>query len=118
MKSLIFVLLLVGVIALVGCGGTPTKIEYYTIKVTGTEGLRFAGNYGGAVPGGGKSEQSVEGVVPAEYTVQGPSNTIVYCSFIKQAEDGTLNVQIFKNGELATQSGTAAPFGSVVLATN
>ena len=118
MKSLIFVFLLVCIIAFVGCSGTPIKIESYTIKVSGTNGLRFAGNYGGVVPGGAKAEQSVEGVVPAEYVVKGPSDTIVYCSFVKQVEAGTLNVQIFKNGQVITQSGTADPFGSVILAAN
>ncbi len=121
MRNLILFFLLICLIAFVGCTTTKTSatVEIYTIEVSGTNGLKFSGSYGGITSDGEAVAQSVEGVVPAEYTVQGTSDTIFYyCSFVKQEEAGTLNVFIYKNGQLATQGGTADPFGSVLLATN
>ena len=120
MRNLILIFLLICLIAFVGCTITKTSatVEIYTIEVSGTNGLKFFGSYGGVTFEGETVTQSIEGVVPAKYTVQGTSDTIVYCSFKKQVEAGTLNVQIFKDGQLATQAGTADPYGSVLLATN
>jgi hypothetical protein len=118
MKSLIFIFLLVGIIAFVGCISAPAKAATYTIEISGTNGLAFFGHYGGITLEGETVTQSVDGKVPTTYTVKGTSDTIVYCSFKKQVEAGTLNVQIFKDGQLATQGGTAEPFGTVILLTN
>lgn len=118
MRNLILVLLLVSIIAFVGCISVSPKAATYTIEVSGTNGLKFFGNYGGLTLEGEKVSQSVEGEVPVTYTVRGTTDTIVYCSFRKRVEAGTLNVQIFKDGELATQAGTAEPFGTVTLLTN
>ena len=118
MKSLIFVFLLVCIIALAGCTSVSAQVATYTIEVSGTDGLKFAGSYGGITLEGETVTQSVDDTVPATYTVRGTSETIVYCSFKKQVEAGTLNVQIFKDGQLATQAGTADVFGSVILLTN
>jgi hypothetical protein len=111
MKKLILVLLLVSIIACIGCSG----VQSYKIKVSGTTGLEFAGSYGGMAPGGNTSIQSVEGTVPKTYTVNASRGVIVTCSFAKLEENGTLNVQIYKNGKVIAQSGTSAPFGLVVL---
>ena len=118
MRNLILIFLLICLIAFVGCTSaqTSTKVEIYTIEVSGTNGLAFAGNYGGITPEGETVTQSVEGVVPAQYTVKSAGDFIVYCSFVKRDEVGTLNVYIYKNGQLVAQGGTAAPFGTVVLA--
>jgi hypothetical protein len=121
MRNLVLILLVICLIASVGCTSLfkkPVTVEFYTIEVSGTSGLKFAGRYGGITLQGEKVTQSVTGIVPAQYTIQGTSETIIYCSFVKGSEAGTLNVQILKNGQLATQGGTAAPNGSVTLATN
>ena len=118
MKSLILVLLLVGIVAFVGCTSVSAQVATYTIEVSGTDGLKFFGSYGGVTLEGEEVTQSVDDYVPITYTVRGTSDTIVYCSFKKQVEAGTLNVQIFKDGQLATQGGTAEPFGTVILLTN
>ncbi len=120
MRNLILIVLLVCIIAFVGCTTVKTSAQAvtYTIEISGTNGLAFAGNYGGITFEGETVTQSVTGVVPAEYTVKGISDIIVYCSFVKQSKAGTLNIFIYKDGQLATQGGTADPFGSVILATN
>ena len=119
MKSLIFIFLSVCIIAFAGCDLVQTSVKTsYTIKVFGNDGLAFAGNFGGITPEGGTVTQSVEGVLPVEYIVKGTRDTIIFCSFVKRSEIGTLNVQIFKGGQLLAQSGTTDPFGSVTLATS
>ena len=120
MRNPVLIFLLICLIAFAGCISvkTPVTIATYTIEVSGTSGLQFTGKYGGVVPGAEPVIQPVTSVVPTQFTIQGTSDTIVYCSFVKFGEAGTLNVFIYKDGELATQGGTAAPFGSVTLATN
>jgi hypothetical protein len=121
MRNLILIFILICLIASVGCTSLfkkPATVEFYTIEVFGTSGLKFLGKYGGVVPGDEPVIKSVEGVVPTQYTIQGTSETIIYCSFVKGNEAGTLNVQIYKNGQLATQGGTAAPNGVVTLVTS
>lgn len=121
MRKLILIFLLICLIASVGCSSLfkkPATAATYTIEISGTDGLAFFGHYGAITLEGETATQSVSGEVPATYTVQGTSDTIVYCSLKKQVEAGTLNVQIFKEGQLATQGGTAEPFGTVILLTN
>jgi hypothetical protein len=113
-KTLFLVFLLVCIVALIGCsGGTST----YKIKVSGTTGLEFMGSYGGMAHGGDTDIRSVEGTVPRQYTVKATGNAIITCTFMKLEATGTLNVQIFKDGEIVAQSGTSAAFGSVILST-
>ena len=118
MRNLILIFLLICIIAFVGCTSASAKVEIYTIEVSGTNGLKFAGSYGGITWEGEKVTQSVDGFVPVEYTVQCTSDTLVYCSFRKQVKAGTLNIYIYKNGQVVAQGGTADEFGSVVLVTN
>jgi hypothetical protein len=112
MKKLFLVLLCVFIIVLAGCG---TKT--YIIKVSGNTGIAFSGSYGAVTKSGETAIQSIEGTVPAEYRVTIPTSAVAFCSFTKLGEFGTLNVQIFSNEKVITQSGTTAPYGSVVLTT-
>jgi hypothetical protein len=113
MKKLIFILLLFCLIPLIGC--TSSEPVIYTIKVSGSSGLEFVGSYGGIGADGTMDMRSVEGTVPRQYTVKASGNVIVSCTFSKLEQSGTLNVFIYRDGELVAQSGTAAAFGMVVL---
>jgi hypothetical protein len=115
-KNLIFVFLLVCIVALVGCSGAG-EVKSYTIKVSGNAGVEFVGSYGAMAPGGETSMRSVEGVTPAQYVVKASRGVIITCSFIKLGEVGTLNVQIFVDGQVVAGNGTTAAFGSVTLTT-
>lgn len=110
MKKL-FLWVLLGAFILVGCGQTESK---FTIKVSGTSGLKFSGSYMTVRAGGASTSKSVEGTVPAEYNLRG---IIVSCTFQKQSEKGNLRVDIFKDGTGVSQSETSAPYGVVSVAT-
>lgn len=120
MKKLILVILLVCMVGLMsaGCGGDLGGFggdEDYTIEVSGTAGLEFSGSYGAVTSDGQSTSKSVDGVVPAEYSVSG---TIISCVFQKQVEAGTLKVEILKSGQVVAESDTSADYGVVSVATD
>ena len=121
MKKLILVILLVSVVGLIftGCdgdsGGLSDADENYTIKVSGTDGLEFSGGYMAVTSDGKSVYKSVDGVVPAQYSVSG---TIISCSFQKLVEAGTLKVEILKSGQVVAEDDTSAAYGVVAAATD
>ena len=62
--------------------------------------------------GGGSISQTVEGVVPFEYSARG---SIVSVTFQKKATSGRLKVEIVKDGKVAAESETAAEYGVVAV---
>ena len=95
----------------------------YTIKVGGTVGLYFTGEYEAYfyemdphtyVIDYTFSEFLVEGQVPAEYTFEAMAAAGF---FQKQAGDGTLlRVEIWKDGVLQDSASTTNPWGAVLAA--
>jgi len=117
MKKLISVILMVCIVGVffIGCGGyLPTDAEFQ-IKVSGTNGLEFSGSYMVLTSGGQSTSKSVEGVVPAAYSVKGD---IVSVAFQKQTESGTLKVEILRGGKVVNSSDTTAAYGVVAVATD
>ena len=108
----LLLLLLVGILMLEGCTGLVNSD--FTVQVTGTSGLKFIGDYMTATTSGGSTSKSVEGTVPATYTVSG---SIVSVVFQKQSEGGLLKVAILKGGKVVSQSETTATYGVVSVAT-
>ena len=102
------------VILFSGCGLSLNSIESdYTIKISGTVGTKFKGNY--SIPGSGSIgiPTNVEGVIPFEYKGRGVS---ALCMFRKtEAVMGTLKVEIFKDKTIVAASETAAPLGVVTI---
>lgn len=86
---------------------SPYTVE---IRVTGTSGLRFSGSYGDL-----SGIRSVEGTVPATYTIVNPSGDIVSAVFQKRAEMGTLTVQLVKDGAVVESQTTTAAYGVVTV---
>jgi hypothetical protein len=86
----------------------------YVVRVEGSPGLSFSGSYMG-ITGGGSQQQSVDGTVPASYTVSG---SIVSATFQKQSENGALTVSIEMNGHIVQKSSTSASYGVVSVASN
>ena len=80
----------------------------FIIRVSGTDGLPFNGGYSATSPDGNTILQSVEGTVPFEYSLRGST---ISCEFKKQSEDGTLRVEILKNGNVLDKSETSAAYG-------
>ena len=72
----LLLLLLVGILMLEGCTGLVNSD--FTVQVTGTSGLKFIGDYMTATTSGGSTSKSVEGTVPATYTVSGSIVSVVF----------------------------------------
>jgi hypothetical protein len=86
----------------------------FTIRVAGTPDLQFHGSYM-TIHLGSSESKSVEGRVPAEYTLQG---SMVSTSFQKQGKEGQLTVEILRNGQPVKDGDTVAAYGLVSIATN
>lgn len=91
-------------------GSTFDRSSDYTIRVGGTNGVPFHGNYM-LIDGSGNSDsRSVEGRAPATYSVHG---MMVSVSFQKQQERGELTVSIEKGGQTLKAAQTQAAYGVV-----
>jgi hypothetical protein len=95
----------------------------YTIKVGGTDGLHFAGEYqvnfleydlAADNVSIHSNAYTTEGVVPREYTFEA---MVAGGMFQKQTDDGTLlKVEIWKEGVLQDSASTTDPWGAVMVA--
>ena len=114
MKTWLFVIPLVAFI-LWGCGDTFKGMESeFKISVTGTPGLKVSGHYAFVATGEVPKPQNVEGTLPVEY--QGKGLTAL-CLFRKTSGEGTLKVEIIRDGKVISASETQAPQGFVSLTT-
>jgi hypothetical protein len=94
---------------LAGC--SKEKESEFTIRVSGTDGIKYSGSYGATGFGGDPAGNPIEGIVPEEYTVVG---TVVSCFFQKKSGKGTLRVEIIKSGAVVAQSETSETEGVVL----
>ena len=95
----------------------------YTIKVSGTVGLYFTGEYEGIIYEVDPdtyvidytfNEFPVEGQVPEEYTFEAMAAAVF---FQKQTSDETLlRVELWKDGVLQDSASTTNPWGAVFIA--
>jgi hypothetical protein len=102
------------VILLCGCGLMKENEYDFTIKVSGSPGLRFSGHYSILGAGSQPEPLSVTGAVPSEYKGKG----IMAIAFFRSlAQDGSLKVEILKEDKIITQSDTSTPYGYVSMKT-
>ncbi len=87
---------------------TPPAPASLTIEVSGTPGMGFEGSFGTA-----PATQSVEGHVPARYTVD--TAVAVAVNLHKASEDGELTVRILRGDREVARQTTTAPYGSVLV---
>ena len=74
------------------------------VRITGSEGLAFSGALGAL-----GSSRSVEGIVPAQYSIPGTDSSGIFSvSFQKQQEEGTLIVTLACRGGDKSSETTAA----------
>ena len=128
-------LLIVSILALVlvpiGCAGNVVQstIEQaladlradYTIQVGGTEGLNFTGRYVVVTASYDPDNYvlfnthsyDVSGNVSVQYTVEDVIS--VGGMFQKQAVNGTLEVEIWRSGDLIDSDETTDPWGAVLV---
>ena len=99
---------------LAGCGASGDMNSDFTIRVSGTDGLKFRGHYSIVGNNALPEPLNVQGVVPLEYKGKG---IIALCYFRKITENGSLKVEIFKDGKVVSKSETSIPYGFVSLKT-
>ena len=102
------------IVLITGCGKTALTEAEYTIRIAGTDGLKFSGSYMQVGSSGSSESQSIEGTVPAEYTIKGAIASVV---FQKKERNGTLRVEIVRDGKVVKSAETSAEYGVVSIAT-
>ena len=101
-------------ISFYGCGLFQGTGSDFTIRITGSEGLTFSGHYAIVVGDSLPDPINVRGTTPAEYKGKG---VIAICFFRKLTEQGTLKVEIVKDGKTVSESETSIPNGFVSMKT-
>jgi hypothetical protein len=101
-------------LALANCGLLKDASSDFTIRVSGTEGLKFSGHY--SIVGNKTLPEPIRayGVGHGEYKGTG---SLVLCSFRKLVNGGSLKVEILKDGMVISESTTSIPYGFVSLKT-
>jgi hypothetical protein len=99
---------------LTGCGFLKDTSSDFTIKVCGTEGIKFRGHYSIVGTEALPEPINTQGVIPGEYKGKG---VMVLCNFRKLTENGSLKIEILKDGKVISESETNIPFGFVSLKT-
>jgi len=87
----------------------------FTIKLTGTPGLKFNGVYAATLDNGSTTTQSVEGVLPTQYSVIAK---VVSVSFQKETTKGILHVDILKENTVVKSAETSAEYGVAAIVTD
>lgn len=95
-----------------GPGSQQEKEPDFTIKVTGTRGNVFRGNYMAITEDGKSKNTTVTERIPASYPVNGVK---VSCNFQKQGKAGRLKVEILAHGEVVAKGETFEAYGSVTV---
>ena len=113
MKKLIVLVCILLLTAIIGC--SLTSESDFQIKISGTDGLKFSGNYYVVAIDGKSVSKSVDGSLPAEFTTKG---SIVSCMFQKGGESGYLKVEILKDGKVVASESTTASYGVVAIGTD
>ncbi|MCX5857621.1 MAG: hypothetical protein NTZ57_06900 [Deltaproteobacteria bacterium] len=109
----ILLCLVMALILFSGCGDSIKVMESpFTIKVTGSDKLKFSGHYSFAGTGGLPKPVNVEGTVPAEYKGNGLA---ALCMIRKTTVEGSLKVEIFKDDKVVSTSETTQPYGIISL---
>jgi hypothetical protein len=90
---------------------TPPSPVALVVEISGTPGVTFEGSIGTA-----PSTKSIEGQVPARFTVE--TAVAVAVTATKKQEDGELTVRVLREGQELTRRTTSSPYGTVLLVYN
>lgn len=130
MPLMICITTLLVVVTSAGCGGSeepeddnggevpssPEEANKVVVRVSGTQGTAYAGNYGGFA----REPQAVEGALedePVEYEVEvGEGISDGVSAYFQKSEPsaGELRVAIVADGEVVSESRTRARLGTVI----
>jgi hypothetical protein len=97
-----------------GCDLSKDTSSDFTVKVCGTEGLKFSGHYSIVETNTLPEPVNVHGVIPMEYKGKG---AIALCGFRKLTKEGSLKIEILKDGKVLSESETSISYGFVSLKT-
>lgn len=86
---------------------TPPSPVSLVIEISGTPGVSFEGALGTA-----PATRSIEGRVPAQFTVE--TAVAVAITVTKKQEDGELTVRVLRAGQEVARRTTASPYGTVL----
>jgi hypothetical protein len=101
-------------LSLANCGLLKETTSDFTIRVSGTEGLKFSGHYSLVGTKALPEPVHAHAAIPGEYKGKG---VMALCSFRKLTEMGSLKVEILKDGKVMSEAETRTPFGYVSLKT-
>jgi hypothetical protein len=88
--------------------------ESVVLRISGTPGLRFSGNY--TTPEGSRNISGTLGVDPTDYDLGGEGVAgfnVVTANVYKEETSGTLKVEILKNGQVVQSAATNATNNTV-----
>jgi len=114
MRKLFVFCFAVAMVFFSGCGDMKDMESDLTIKVTGTDGLKFSGHYSFAGIGAVPKPENVSGTVPAEYKGKGAAAA---CLFRNTSGPGALKVEILRDGKTISEGAADTPYGVVTLKT-
>jgi hypothetical protein len=113
MKKLLAIAAL-GMLLLYGCGLVKGNEYDFSIKVSGSPGLKYSGHYSILATTAQPDPVAVTGAVPSEYKGKG---IMAICFLRSLSQSGSLKVEIFKGDKLISQSETSIPYGYVSMKT-
>jgi hypothetical protein len=99
---------------LCGCGLLKENEHGFSIKVSGSPGLKYSGHYSILATTAQPDPVAVTGAAPSEYKGKG---IMAICFFRSLSQDGSLKVEIFKGDKLISQAETSIPYGYVSMKT-
>jgi hypothetical protein len=88
--------------------------ESVVLRISGTPGLQFSGNY--TTPEGSRNISGTLGVDPTDYDLGGEGVAgfnVVTANVYKEETNGTLKVEILKNGQVVQSAATNATNNTV-----
>jgi hypothetical protein len=88
--------------------------ESVVLRISGTPGLQFSGNY--TTPEGSRNISGTLGVNPTDYDLGGEGVAgfnVVTANVYKEETNGTLKVEILKNGQVVQSAATNATNNTV-----
>ena len=109
MKKLLLLTILLTFI-LFGCGQTKPESEF-TIRLSGTTGMSVKGAYMLTTHAGTSTSKSDEITLPYELKIKG---NLISVSYRKNIMEGQLDLELLKDGEVVSNTGTSEPYGLVV----
>lgn len=92
---------------------TNHELTAYKISVSGSPGMAFSGSFLITDSNGSTVSQTVDGIIPQNYTVIGSAVSV---ELQKKGDSGTLAVQILRDSTVVGQGDTTDAFGVVNIA--